>query len=283
MLAQFLAAVGAIEIFGDPGPERERILERLHIRPETSIDLEALEPKVRKLGKNWELGAVCCDGKGRYTIFLGWTQRRVRFSRPEVRAGFVLPEKYRVSYAEAMGLWEAAVRAKAGDEDPTLPYSYSAHPPLRAIQDRWRSDAPQDAALLRNVLRHAQRVEDRRAAALILPYAAPDQSTLDALAPFFLDSDPTVRNNALRGAGRMIEALPLSVPFETPLALLLSPVWTDRNKAAMILLPLSRRQPAEFRQRLRAPHERALRQMADWKASGHDGMGLTLLRCAGFP
>jgi hypothetical protein len=59
------------------------------------------------------------------------------------------------------------------------------------------------------------------------------------------------------------------VPYEPFIALLHSPVWTDRNKASFALLELSARRDPKLLEKLRREAMAPLIEMAHWKSEGH--------------
>ena len=75
----------------------------------------------------------------------------------------------------------------------------------------------------------------------------------------------------------------IRVPYEPFIALLNSPVWSDRNKASGALMVLSRDQNAELLTRLRREAIGPLVEMARWKSAGHALAAFIILgRIAGY-
>ena len=103
------------------------------------------------------------------------------------------------------------------------------------------------------------------------------------------DSSESVRNNAMRAlavfANAALAARPKRpIPYDGFIALLRSPVWTDRNKASWALEGLSALRDPRLLARLEREAIPPLVEMAHWKSPGHAAPALTILgRMAGFP
>ena len=102
------------------------------------------------------------------------------------------------------------------------------------------------------------------------------------------DSDADVRNNAMRALAVFANAAPAArpktpIPSDGFIALLHSPVWTDRNKASWALAGLSERREPRLLEQLRRDAIVPLVDMARWKSPGHAGPAVTILgRIAGL-
>jgi HEAT repeat protein len=128
-------------------------------------------------------------------------------------------------------------------------------------------------------------------AAEVLGYAPDKAAVIDDLVHGMSDPSEAVRNNAMRalmviaemapGAGRQTPRIPPQ-PF---IALLNSPVWSDRNKSSAALSSLTRSRDARLLDALRQPEAiGALAEMARWKNEGHaQAAFLILARIAGYP
>jgi hypothetical protein len=113
-------------------------------------------------------------------------------------------------------------------------------------------------------------------AAQVLGYAADKAAVVDDLVYGMSDPSEDVRNNAMRallviaemapGTGRPVPRIPPQ-PF---IALLNSPVWSDRNKASGALMALTSNRDPQLLEALRQPEAiTALAEMARWKSEGH--------------
>ena len=104
-------------------------------------------------------------------------------------------------------------------------------------------------------------------------------------------SDPSegVRNNAMRALPVIAEMTPTGsrrvprIPAEPFIALLSSPVWSDRNKARGALEVLTRKRDPDFLRALRRRAASPLAEMARWKSVGHAQPAFLVLgRMAGY-
>jgi hypothetical protein len=148
--------------------------------------------------------------------------------------------------------------------------------------------ASRDPAMLRRVLRTSSSAEQRALAAEVLAYAPDKESVVADLVYAMSDPFEGVRNNAMRallvisemipGTGRKVPRIPPD-PF---VALLNSPIWTDRNKAAGALRTLTASRDPHLLTALRQPQvTTALAEMARWRSEGHSqGPFLILARIA---
>lgn len=145
------------------------------------------------------------------------------------------------------------------------------------------SYAARDRRPLRSVLRNSSDAEHRALAAQVLGYVADKQAIVGDLV--FAMSDPVedVRNNAMRALSvfaRMspVEGRPIvRVPYEPFIALLTSPVWTDRNKASLALMGISERRDPALLAKLRREAVTQLVEIARWKSKGHALPALLIL------
>jgi hypothetical protein len=103
------------------------------------------------------------------------------------------------------------------------------------------------------------------------------------------DPDGEVRNNAVRTLLVFASTAPTGtrkvpqVPYEPFVALLNSPIWTDRNKASGALVQLSKSRDPVLFARLRSGSMPALVEMARWKSVAHASAALFILgRMAGY-
>lgn len=230
------------------------------------------------------VSAVCCDA-GRVIVYVGIEERGqatlhfhaaplggIRLEAEIVQAGKDLSEA---------GM--AAAQRGDASEDDSQGHAFFHDPAARALQERFVSYAARDRRQLRSVLRNSSDAEHRALAAQVLGYVANKQEIVGDLV--FAMSDPAedVRNNAMRalsvfarmspGAARPI----VRVPYEPFIALLNSPVWTDRNKASLALMGISERRDPALLTQLRREAVTPLVEMARWKSKGHALPALLIL------
>jgi hypothetical protein len=144
----------------------------------------------------------------------------------------------------------AVMRAvERGDaaEDHSQGHAFTHDPATRTIQERFVAYAKRDLDQLRLVLRNSGEAAHRALAALVLGYASDKQAMVEALVQRMSDPDEEVRNNAMRALWAFADMDPTTsrsaprIPPEPFLALLNSPIWSDRNKASAALMALTAR------------------------------------------
>ena len=103
------------------------------------------------------------------------------------------------------------------------------------------------------------------------------------------DPSENVRNNAIRALMVMAEMTPVPgrsvprIPYQPFIALLNSPVWSDRNKASGALMALTQERDPELLGALQRQAVTALVEMARWKSEGHAQAAFFILaRIAGY-
>jgi len=194
--------------------------------------------------------------------------------------------------ARIVGLYEHAMDRmvnggiNAGDET-TNGYSLSKDPIMRKDELKLVDFARAHTDLICAVLKGSKSRLDRIAAAWIVGYAAKSSEQLAALLRAATDPDSTVRNNAIRvlavlasSDGNVTRQIPVA-PF---IPMLRSLNWTDRNKAMMLLGPITAARDPKTMESLRAQAVQPLRQMSRWTYWGHASLALVLLgRIAGIP
>ena len=279
-LAAQLPPVGRIEVFGDDAVvdlvrasladlQGSELSDRLDARARSAESL----PGVGKVG----IDAVCCDG-GTTTLYVA------------VRAAGAPPVRFRPAPRDSIRLSAAVVSlgerfdsalADAARRGAVLE-DQSAGPSLM-------EDSARESTLLRAVLAGASNAEHRALAGQILAYA-PDKSAIVApLLEAVRDPAAAVRNGATRALWILAvhaAAHPergIVIPFDPFIELLQSVEWTDRNKAAMVLMQLSAGRDSSLLAALREHAFDPLVDMARWANMGHAFPGVVMLgRIAGL-
>jgi hypothetical protein len=123
----------------------------------------------------------------------------------------------------------------------------------------------------------------------VLAYVQNKQAVVKDLVYAMRDPDSGVRNDAMRTLLVFTQATPsakqpaLKVPFEPFIAMLNSPLWTDRNKSSGALQGLSQSRDRQLFAALRRDALTSLVEMARWKSKGHAFAGFSILaRMAGY-
>jgi len=227
---------------------------------------------------------VCCDA-GRVIVYVGIEEKgqatlhfhaaprgKIRLSAEIVQAG--------KDFSEAV---TAAIQRGDASEDDSQGHAFFHDAAARAVQERFVSYAARDRRSLRSVLRNSSDAEHRALAAQVLGYVADKQEIVGDLV--FAMSDPVenVRNNAMRALSVFARMSPVAgrpivrVPYEPFIALLNSPVWTDRNKASLALMGISERRDPALLTKLRREAVTPLVEIARWKSKGHALPALLIL------
>ena len=291
-LAQ-MPPVGRIEVFGHPeSVEHVRaILADLEGRA-VSAEVRLRERLIAELPGVAEakIEAVCCDG-GFTTLYIGVRGEgdpAPSFDSPpagEARlpAGLVaLGERFERALADA-------VRRGVVGDDLSAGHSMLVDSGARAVQEEFIAAASAHAPRLREVLATSADPAHRALAGQLLAYSRDKRAIAPALAAAVRDPDPAVRNAAMRALWIMAgyaAANPdrrLEIAPEPFIDLVHSMVWTDRNKASLVLMELSASRDSALLERLRARAFEPLVAMAHWENPGHALPGLVILgRMAGL-
>ena len=218
----------------------------------------------------------------------GGSSRAVRYSDAPSGSEHLSPEIVRI-YRQLDVALEMAVRrgGTAAQEDDSNGYALINDPNARSLQLEVRRWALERAGELIQVLRSSSSVGDRRIASDALGYARQSAAQMDALVQAARDPDGEVRNNATRALLVLVRSNRQLSAHISPgifIAMLNSPVWSDRNKGAALLLELSADRNADLLENTRASAEDSLIEMASWRDTSHAYAARMILgRVAGIP
>lgn len=284
--------IGVIDFYGLGGVPETAVRAAVGIREGETIGEDAIEARLeaakRRLSnvpavREAHLELVCCEQAGAI-LYVGIERHgapRLAFRDPPRGARRLSPELLALDDEFSAALWDAVRRGEAG-EDRSQGHSLLHDPAARRLQERMAAYAATHVAELRDVLRDASDERHRAVAAQALAYAPDKAAIVGDLLFATTDPDENVRNNATRALGVLAEFASsppraIRIPAEPLVRLLRSPVWTDRNKAALALAALTQsRDPGLLRQL----HEEALdplTDMARWKSEGHATYALFIL------
>jgi hypothetical protein len=278
--------IGIIDFYGLRSVPAEKARAALPFKVGDRLSLEGDRPPVmteaeKRLAAlpgvaHARTAIVCCDG-GRLLVYVGVEETgtpALPFRAPPKGSARLPADVVKAGddYEKALTV---ALRAGDSAEDDSKGHALSPNPGLRAIQERFLALAARDPEGLRMVLRESSESDHRALAAQVLGYVADKAAVVPDLAYAMSDPADDVRNNAMRAL--MVFAsmtmttttTPLRIPGEPFVALLDSPAWTDRNKAAGALAELSKDRPAELMTALRRRALPSLAEMARWKSGGH--------------
>lgn len=290
--------IGDIEFFGYTNfANPHQIRKELPVHVGDKIALLQTDTKVLKAirfetgQEPTDVAFVCCDAHGNSTLFIGLpgptTSRFHYYASPKGHER--LPDNLNRLYRRLNHEWEAAVREGkvTAREDDSRGYALIKYPPAHALQIQLRKYALWHQAILLQVLRNSSDVEQRRIAAEGLGYARESQTQISALVRAASDPDAAVRNNAARALLVLAKSNPrvaAKIPARNFIAMVKSGVWTDRNKASLVLAKLTKSGSPLLLAKLRKEALPALIEMAEWRDVAHASDARIILgRIAGIP
>lgn len=238
-----------------------------------------------------DVAPICCDTQGDPVIFVGLPGGSTKsFSyNPEPTGTERLSSTIMDLYEKLETALEAAVH-KGGtgiQEDDSKGYALANDPAAHALQLAIRRYALQHEDELMRVLKNSADASQRAAAADVLGYARQSPQQIAALVHASRDPDEGVRNNATPALGVLAASnsqLAKEIPAETFIEMISSGIWKDRNKAAFLLLELTRNRDPKLLNELRTQALDSLIEMAKWHDTGHAVSARILLgRIAGIP
>jgi hypothetical protein len=290
--ADQIPAIGQINYFGYGGIDLQPIEAALPIKVGGVLSLDGLESTRDLIGQRirgitghvpTNIDFVCCDEHSHLLIFigLGGTSSRTPPFRSNPNGPDHLEPAALKLYQQSMDALMAAVQRGSAPEDDSNGYALNSDAELHRIQLLIRAYALDRAPELERVLRDAADPKQRQVSATLLGYAKRSPSQVQGLADAILDPDSEVRNNAVRALMVLTSAKstePIHLNLTSIGALLSSGVWSDRNKASLLLDNLTAsRDPATLHE-LRATALDALIEGASWHGDpGHAGAFVILL------
>ncbi len=294
-LAAQMPTVGAVDYFGIRTISPAAVDAAVGIQAGDSVTpglrnalvrLEAIPGVTRAT-----LDVVCCE-EGRSIVYIGIIEAGAASLsfRSEPGGSAALPDAVLEAHRRFEAALAAAMQAGEFAEDDAEGHSLMRFPAARTEQEDFIVLAARHSDALRAVLRESSEARDRAIAAQVLAYYPDKASIVADLAYAARDPAPAVRNNAIRALalvagfrGRHPEGR-IPVPTEPLVALLSSPVWTDRNKSSMALMQVTEARDSGLLHELRAAALPSLVEMARWKTPGHALPALLILgRIASLP
>jgi hypothetical protein len=294
-----LPAIGQINFFGYGGIDLQRVEAALPIHIGAVLTIEGLESTQNLIEQRittvighgpTNIDFVCCDENHHLLVFIGLggtTSHKLSF-RPIAKGTDSLQPAALGLYQQDLDALTLATERGSAAEDDSKGYALATDPALRKIQTAIRAYALQRAPEFERVLKNAADTQQRVVSAALLGYSQRSSSQIQGLADAVLDSEPEVRNNAVRAlmvlaSVKQSDLRKLNVePVE---ALLLSGVWSDRNKASLLLDQLTASRDPDMLRKLHTTSLDAIIEGASWHGDpGHAGAFVILLgRIAGLP
>jgi hypothetical protein len=288
--------IGDIEYFGYQGLDLAKVRQAVPVHPGDAYS-DGTKEQVRQavavaIGKDpTDVAPVCCDEKGSRLLYIGLpgASSRSFAYNPEPKGKERLPAGIVELYTRLDHALEAAVHrgGHAAEEDDSNGYALVNDPSARALQLAVHDWAVGHERELLQVLEDSSAVEQRRVASDAAGYLRQSHGQILALVRAARDPDDEVRNNATRALGVLVRsnaALAAQIPADTFIGMLNSATWTDRNKAASLLMQLTAARNTDLLAKLRASALDSLIEMARWREAGHAYFARMVLgRVAGLP
>ena len=268
--------IGAINYFGYGGLPLQKVRAALPLHVEDTLTFASFSKKPindavsKTIGKlPTDVNVVCCDASQHIEIFIG-LPGSTSHSDPTspIPSGntHLNLEGLRLYEQEQPLLLQAVSRGAAGEDD-SQGYMISNDPSLKAINLAMRSYAIGRESDLRQVLQMASDPKERRAAAALLGYVQRSPTQAEALSNAMNDPDDEVRNNAVRALAVLSSATAnehLQINLKPLINLLYSGIWTDRNKASLLLMRMTEARNPEVLHTLRKEAMEPLVEGASW-------------------
>lgn len=288
--------IGTIDFYGYEGINLDKIKSTLPIHageqfPGPVITREAITKAVTAAIGHApaDIASVCCDARGNFMIYIGLPGTSIKHTsyNPIPKGNAHFPSETIELYEQTMDASTAAVLKGHSVEDSSKGYALAVNDSdLRAKQLAIRAYAIEHEQLIRRVLDDASDARQRIAASYLLGYVEQSSEQIKYLVRASRDTEETVRNNATRALGVLAESnanVASRIPADGFIEMLGSAIWTDRNKASMVLRALTKSRNPTLLARLRSEALTPLLEMARWQNPGHAyNARILLARIAGI-
>jgi hypothetical protein len=169
-------------------------------------------------------------------------------------------------------------------EDGTPGYRLLKEPTARAAELAVRAFALDHEDELLQILTTSADGAQRAIAADVLGFGARSPRQMAALVRGVRDPDSEVRNNSTRALAEILSgdpSLAAQIPADNFIQMIQSGIWTDRNKASVVLYRLTQSRDPQLLARLNAEAGDALQEMANWRGGWAMWPRFVLERIAG--
>jgi hypothetical protein len=286
--------IGSIDFYGYKGIDVEAVRRTLPFRTgdayTTQIKPEARETVQRVIGRPpTDVEAICCDQNGDRLIFIGLPGESSKpFSYSAVPTGPVrLPPELLDLQKQIEAAQHAAVSAGRSEEDHSEGYALSNNDPeSRTLQLKLRAYVLQHEKEVYAVLESSSNNRNRQYAANALGYGRQSPDQIAALVAASRDPNDGVRDEAVRALWCLATRPEMRklIPPDPFIGMMKSGVWTDRNKASLVLAALTESRDPNLLMRLRAEALDAIIEMARWHDEGRALAGVSIFaHLAGAP
>lgn len=268
--------IAYIEFFGYQGIDVQAVRKALPFHEGDVFAphmLEQARSAVRRiLGRDsTDVDAICCTASGGRAVFIGLPGASTRpFALNDPPSAIVTPppEFTRLYQAEERAM-EQAIETSQTAEQMGAGFRLLKDSAARAATLALRSYALGHEEELLHLLASSD-VRLRANAIDALGFGQRTPRQIAALVHAVRDPDAGVRNNATRALFEIVSGDPAAdsqVPPADFISMLDSGIWTDRSKASMLLVFLTKSRDPSLLARLQSQAGPALAEMANWRAS----------------
>ncbi|QDU66835.1 hypothetical protein [Engelhardtia mirabilis] len=271
--------IAAVDTWGLRSVDRATVVAALGwaLGDISELDRDAALARLQALEGVAEVSLMEMLGPGERIVMVGIREvgRPQRRLLPEPDGDARLDPALVAAYDRSMELLGEAIEAGVWGEDHVDGYSLSKYEQRRAVELQAVAIAQRQTATVARTLRESADAHHRAAAAWALAFGADKALVARELARAASDPDSSVRNNATRALGVLVDhaiahpELELSIDPEPFVQMLDSIEWTDLNKASFLLLSLTARHDEVLYAELRATALDGLADIARWSSKGH--------------
>lgn len=269
-----------IEFFGYQGIDVRAVRNALPFREGDAVQPEKLEATQqqarsavrRVLGRDaTDVDTICCTAGRGWVVFIGLPGASTRpFAFDSPPSGVVAPPpEFTRLYEAVERTGTQAVMNSHGEEEMGAGFRLMKEPAARAAGLALRAYAlGHEGEILNQLASSDARLRANAVDALGFGPRTPRQ--IAALVHSVRDPDAEVRNNATRALFEIVSADPAAasqLPPSNFIDMLHSGIWTDRNKASMLLVFVTKTRDARLLARIQSEAGPALAEMADWRGS----------------
>lgn len=276
--------IGSIDVYGNRTVNKDSVLAHLPVKEGDSISRDNFNTAevaniIKQIPgvKYCMVSPVCCDTSGNLMLYVGVGETddvQLKFRKAPV-ARVQLPDEMINSYRNFTHQLDEAVQRGEVHEEDSNGYALNESALVLAEQRKFISYANEQLPIIIRVLTAAGDPEQRAAAAQILAYSANRKKAITYLLYAVTDENEEVRNNASRAISILagyIRRHPDEKLYISPdpfINMLNSIVWTDRNKAASVLMELTALRDRKMLNLIKEKALPSVMEMAQWKDRGH--------------
>jgi hypothetical protein len=273
--------IDLIEFFGYQGLDVDAVRKALPLHEGGNYynkTKAAIREAVKRVtGKDaTDVAGVCCNEQHHSVLFIGLPGKSTRPFQLNAKPGGAvrLPHELQELFAKIEKAEYAAIK-KGGDasqEDDSNGYALFQDPATRKLQFELRDYVRAHEAAIYDVLENCSDSEQRARAAVAIGFAQQSPRQVAALLRASRDPDADVRDESTRAVGVLVQSgLPLASPIPAAdfIEMCASGNWMDRNKASMVLFPLTQSRDPQLLAQLEKGAWGPLMEMARWRDTGH--------------